>query len=189
MSSPAVFSGVRVTRSLVLYVCFVDRCLSFSLWPLRCLFFYLRILITPLVFQTLLMTLADVSYLIKIHCTCICFLHWVEINQHIWIYNNLFVIYIYLNFVCKHSVRTAKTWLLYTMESVKLQQNDKSGSSSSSLVSVVRVVHVQLHVFTCFVPCCDVRYDSAWRRCSVSHYPHFFLRDTCSIVYGSSTSL
>ena len=29
MSSPPVFSGVCVTRSLVLYVCFVDRCLSF----------------------------------------------------------------------------------------------------------------------------------------------------------------
>ena len=29
-SSPLVFSGVRVTRSLVLYVCFVDRCLSFK---------------------------------------------------------------------------------------------------------------------------------------------------------------
>ena len=29
MSSPPVFTGVRVTRSLVLYVCFVDRCLSF----------------------------------------------------------------------------------------------------------------------------------------------------------------
>ena len=29
MSSPPVFNGVRVTRSLVLYVCFVDRCLSF----------------------------------------------------------------------------------------------------------------------------------------------------------------
>jgi hypothetical protein len=27
MSSPPGFSGVRVTRSLVLYVCFVDRCL------------------------------------------------------------------------------------------------------------------------------------------------------------------
>jgi hypothetical protein len=27
-SSPPVFSGVRVTWSLVLYVCFVDRCLS-----------------------------------------------------------------------------------------------------------------------------------------------------------------
>ena len=26
---PSVFSGVRVTRSLVLDVCFVDRCLSF----------------------------------------------------------------------------------------------------------------------------------------------------------------
>ena len=29
MSSPPVFNGVRVTRSLVLCVCFVDRCLSF----------------------------------------------------------------------------------------------------------------------------------------------------------------
>jgi len=28
VSSPPVFSGVRVTRCLVLYVCFVDRCLS-----------------------------------------------------------------------------------------------------------------------------------------------------------------
>ena len=28
MSSPPVFSGVRVTRSLTLYVCFVDCCLS-----------------------------------------------------------------------------------------------------------------------------------------------------------------
>ena len=28
MSSPPVFSGVCVTPSLVLYVCFVDRCLS-----------------------------------------------------------------------------------------------------------------------------------------------------------------
>ena len=46
LSSPPVLSGVRVTRSLVLYVCFVDRCLSF--WPL-CLFFDIRILITPLV--------------------------------------------------------------------------------------------------------------------------------------------
>ena len=27
--APPVFNGVRVTRSLVLYVCFVDRCLSF----------------------------------------------------------------------------------------------------------------------------------------------------------------
>ena len=29
LSLPLVLSGVRVTRSLVLYVCFVDRCLSF----------------------------------------------------------------------------------------------------------------------------------------------------------------
>ena len=29
LSSPSVFNGVRVTGSLVLCVCFVDRCLSF----------------------------------------------------------------------------------------------------------------------------------------------------------------
>jgi hypothetical protein len=34
MSSPPVFSGVPVPRSLVLYVCFVVRCLSF------CTFFF-----------------------------------------------------------------------------------------------------------------------------------------------------
>ena len=49
LSSPPVFSGVRDTRSLILWVCFVDRCLSFFSWPLCCLFFDIRILITPLV--------------------------------------------------------------------------------------------------------------------------------------------
>ena len=34
LSSPPVFSGVRVTRSLVLYVCFVDRFCPFVLFPL-----------------------------------------------------------------------------------------------------------------------------------------------------------
>ena len=46
LSSPPVFSAVGVTGSLVLSVCFVDRCLSF--WLLCCLsFFDLQILITP----------------------------------------------------------------------------------------------------------------------------------------------
>jgi hypothetical protein len=50
VSSPLVFSGVRVTRSLVWCICFVDRCLSFFFWPLCCLsFFELGILITLLV--------------------------------------------------------------------------------------------------------------------------------------------
>ena len=53
LSSPPVLSGVRVTRSLVLYVCFVARCLfllSFFFWSLCCIFFInIRILITPLV--------------------------------------------------------------------------------------------------------------------------------------------
>ena len=57
MGSSLVFSGVRATPSLVLCVCFLDRCLSlcaFFFWPLCCLFFfYLRILITPLVSSNL----------------------------------------------------------------------------------------------------------------------------------------
>ena len=35
-SSPPVFGGVRVARSLVLFVCFGDRCLSFFFWPSCC---------------------------------------------------------------------------------------------------------------------------------------------------------
>ena len=49
---PLVFSGVRVTRSLVLCVCFEDRCLSFCPFSFGyCVVCFLRctILITPLV--------------------------------------------------------------------------------------------------------------------------------------------
>ena len=49
LSSHPILSGVGVTRSLVLCVCFVDRCLSFC--PLCCLSFDLLILITPLVYS------------------------------------------------------------------------------------------------------------------------------------------
>ena len=48
LSSVPDFSGVRVTRSSALYVCFVNSCLSF--WPFCCLFFFdIRIMIAPLV--------------------------------------------------------------------------------------------------------------------------------------------
>ena len=43
------FSGVPITRSYVLCVCFIDRCLYFFFWSLYCLSFDLRLLITPLV--------------------------------------------------------------------------------------------------------------------------------------------
>jgi len=54
-SSPPHFSGVRVTRYLVLYVhvCFVDHCLYFFFWPLCCLYFFdIRFPIAPLVSST-----------------------------------------------------------------------------------------------------------------------------------------
>jgi len=46
LSSPPVFSGVRVSRSLVLYVCFVDLCLSF------CTIFLLAIVLSVLLRYT-----------------------------------------------------------------------------------------------------------------------------------------
>jgi hypothetical protein len=47
---PPVLSGVCVTQSLVLFVCFVDRYLSYFFWSLCYLsFFDLQIMITPLV--------------------------------------------------------------------------------------------------------------------------------------------
>ena len=42
LNSPPVFSGVRVTRSLVLYVCFVDRCLSFCTFAVAIVLSVLR---------------------------------------------------------------------------------------------------------------------------------------------------
>ena len=54
-----MLSGFRVTRSLVLCVCFADRCMSFCtffFWPLCCLFFFdMQILVASLWYlQTLL---------------------------------------------------------------------------------------------------------------------------------------
>ena len=50
LSCAPFFSGVPVTRSFILCVYFVDRCLFFFFWQLCCLFFFdLRILITPVV--------------------------------------------------------------------------------------------------------------------------------------------
>ena len=51
LRSPPVSTGVRVTRSLVVCLCFVDRWLSFFFWSLCYLSFDLRILITPLVYS------------------------------------------------------------------------------------------------------------------------------------------
>ena len=73
LSSPPIFSGVGVTRSLVLYVCFVDRCLSFCtffFWPLCCQFFFdLRILIifkTTIIIHYKILVEKQLSLLIKV---------------------------------------------------------------------------------------------------------------------------
>ena len=75
MSSPPVFSGVRVTRSLVLYVMFCRSLfvlLSFFFWPLCCLFFDLRILITPLVSSSSSCINFSTTPYFVIHCFNVC---------------------------------------------------------------------------------------------------------------------
>jgi hypothetical protein len=73
-SSPPGFSGVRVTRSLVLYVCFVDRCLSICAFSFGhcvvCSFSIYRFWLTLWYLQTLLtnwLTPTKYPYL-KWHC-------------------------------------------------------------------------------------------------------------------------
>ena len=72
LNSPTVFSGIRVMRSLVLCVCFVDRCLSycpFFLWPLCYLFFFdIRILVSPLVSSNSSFYAPDEGYLWNASC-------------------------------------------------------------------------------------------------------------------------
>jgi len=88
LSSHPLFSGVRVTRSLVLYVCFVDRCLSFCIfsfghwvvcsssiyvfdWP----FWYLETLLTLVLINYFI---SDMSFLIH-YCDSM-WLFWEEEN-------------------------------------------------------------------------------------------------------------
>ena len=94
-SSPQVLNGVRVTRSFVLCVCFVDRCLSFCpflFWPLHCLFFFdVRILITPLVSSN------SSYYIISGFISC-------HINRYVYrcvFYVFIFVLFIIFTYYCQ----------------------------------------------------------------------------------------
>ena len=88
LSSPPVFSGVCVARSLVFYI-HVVFCrslfvlLSFFFWPLTlcCLsFFDLRILITPLVFSNSSCTL----YIVHVH---LLYFNWIN-NMYMNMYSH-----------------------------------------------------------------------------------------------------
>ena len=74
MPKRLIFSWFCVTRSLVLFGCFADRCLSlFFLWTLCFLFFFhLRILITPVVssnssFERLINTICSIARPLSYH--------------------------------------------------------------------------------------------------------------------------
>jgi len=76
LSSPPVFSEVRVTRILVLCICFVDRCLSFCRFVLFVLTIVLSVL--PLFDHCVVCSSIDgfllpLWYLQTLLCTKICF--------------------------------------------------------------------------------------------------------------------
>jgi hypothetical protein len=99
LSSPPIFSGVRVTRSLFLCVCFVDRCLSFcsfsfghcvvcsssiyaGFWLSLQLQWYLQTLLTKEKFFSLPISgvigfkpiiISQMSYLVEVGKFCSCF--------------------------------------------------------------------------------------------------------------------
>ena len=77
LSSPPVFNGVHVTRSLVLYVCFCRSLfvlLYFFFWPLCCLFFFdIRILIAPFGIFKLFLQFFNRLYLYYLVLNSICF--------------------------------------------------------------------------------------------------------------------
>ena len=89
------FKWVRVTRSFVLCVCFVDRCLSccpFLFWPLYCLFFFdVRILITPFVSSN------SSYYIISCFISC-------HIKRYVYrcvFYMFIFVLFIIFTYYCQ----------------------------------------------------------------------------------------
>ena len=68
-SSPPVFKRVRVTRSLALCVCFIDRCLFFFFWSLCCLFFFnIRILVISLVSSSSSLINKDYTMYVNLRC-------------------------------------------------------------------------------------------------------------------------
>ena len=77
LNSPSVFSGVHVTRSLVLRVCFIYRCLYFFFWPLCCLFFFdIQILITSLWYLETLLIIKQIFS--QTHMYIFCLHHFTE---------------------------------------------------------------------------------------------------------------
>jgi hypothetical protein len=99
------FSGVRVTWSLVWYLCFVDRCLSFSTFSVV-FFFDIRIQIAPLVssnsslITSFNMAIHDVTWLVYVKT------FWTRITP--------------VFFFCRHYHRISQQLHIYRMNSVSM---------------------------------------------------------------------
>jgi hypothetical protein len=79
-----VFNGVRVTRSLVLYVCFVDRCLSF------CTFYFGHCVVCS---SSMWRSVLLVEETEKTHRPAAC--HWQILSHNVeWTHANFTLIYI-----------------------------------------------------------------------------------------------
>ena len=101
-----VGSCYKCTRSLVLYVCFVDRCMSFCpffFWTLCCLsFFDLRILVT---LQDLLTTVLPEDIQIKINMST------TDIYSTTYIFNLIWFLMIFLyNLPSENTLHFLNPW-------------------------------------------------------------------------------
>ena len=110
---PPVLSGVRVARSVVLGVCFVDRCLSFFFWPLCCLFFFnWWILITYLVsfvHCVVCSSSMDSDYLFGIFWPLCCLFIFYGFWLPIW-YLLAIVLFVHLLWILITYLQTLLTW-------------------------------------------------------------------------------
>jgi hypothetical protein len=132
LSSPLVLSGVRVTRNLVLCVCFVDRCLSF--WPLCCLFFFdLRILITPFVSSnsSLLLFSDNISELWKFVVSS----QYNKSTSRLNVYYRMVVTYIYTS-IKQYLIIRCCTDLLYCEETTNFHNSEILSEKRKQTVSL-----------------------------------------------------
>jgi hypothetical protein len=143
MSSPQAFSGVRVTRSLVLRVCYIDRCLSFYPFSFgHCVvsFLDLRLLITPLVssnssYQFNVMNIQMFLHLYSNKTSC--FFEdkvWTVLGMIVWITNIELTVFLFLSLLQSEqsiitllqSEQSIITWLQSEQSIITLLQSEQS---------------------------------------------------------------
>ena len=132
--SSRVLYGGRVTRSLVLCVCFVDHCLSFCtffFWPLCCLFFFaIHILITPLIYSN---SSSNAHSFFIVHCI-------IDLSLYMF----FFVVLVWNYFHKQTLFRSASTLTTIRMKSTPVYPlkfaNGANGTTANMVTPLYRIL-------------------------------------------------